>query len=293
MQQNVLRSLPSGVSRRWRVVIAVTFLALAMFIAASAVPPAQAGNTAQVYFVQGLPGRSVDIAVNGKTVAGHVAAAKIVGPLSVTAGTPTVTVREASGLIVQKRVKIAAGSNIDVVVHWPADTSGTPVLTWFRNDLSAVPAGKASLTVAHTALVGPADIRVNGKVLFANIANGEFITAEVPPDTYSVDIVPTGGSSPLLGPIDLDVKADALTRVFAIGQPKEGSMDAIVQVLPLGRGGSGSPGMVDAGSAGLVAPGRSDDQREGPQTAVAAVGVLAAAIVGAAIAAVRGARRRV
>jgi hypothetical protein len=69
-----------------------------------------------------------------------------------------------------------------------------------------------------------------------------------------VEVVPTGqDTDPLLGPVDLPVKGGVLTRVFAIGQPKNGSMDAIVQVLPLRTTGSKAPGSVNAGSAGLVA----------------------------------------
>jgi len=252
MQQTVSLSLPSGVLRKWRLVVAVSVLALTMLMALAAVPPAQAGNTAQVYFVQGLPGRSVDIAVNGKNVATHVAEAKVVGPFTVTAGTPTVTVRETSGLIVEKRVTIAAGSNTDIVVHWPADTTATPVLTWFANDLSTVPAGKASLTVAHTALVGPADIRVNGKVLFANIANGESLKLVVPAATYTVEIVPAGAKGPvILGPSKLSIKAGSITRVFAIGNPKSKNMTMAVQVLDAPtKASSPVPATVNTGTGG-------------------------------------------
>lgn len=255
MQQNVSSSLPSGVSRKVRIVVAVSVLAFAVLTAMFSVPPAQAGNTAQVYFVQGLPGRSVDIAVNGKNVATHVAAAKVVGPFTVTAGTPTVTIREPSGLIVEKRVTIAAGSNIDIVAHWPADTTGTPVLTWFTNDLAAVPAGKASLTVAHTALVGPADVKVNGKVLFANIANGESLNLVVPAATYTVEIVPAGAKGPvLLGPAKLSIKAGSITRVFAIGNPKSKTMTVAVQVLATQtKAGSPVPATVNTGTGGQAA----------------------------------------
>ena len=94
-----------------------------------------------------------------------------------------------------------------------------------------------------------------GQVLFANVANGEFATAEVPTDTYEVEVVPTGGTDPLLGPLDLEVAAAALSRVFAIGAPENGSMTAVVQVLPLGESSNQPPSSVGAGEAGLVAPG--------------------------------------
>jgi hypothetical protein len=133
-----------------------------------------------------------------------------------------VTIRDASGVLVKKRVKVGAGDNIDVVMHRPADPSGTPVLTWFSNDLSAVPAGKSSLTVAHTAVVGPADIRVNGKVLFANIANGESLHLVVPAATYTVDIVPAGATKPIiLGPLKLEVTPGTPTS----GSPKPTMVD--------------------------------------------------------------------
>jgi hypothetical protein len=76
----------------------------------------------------------------------------------------------------------------------------------------------------------------------------------VPATTYNVAVVPTGGGNPLLGPVDLPVAAGALTRVFAIGAPRNGSMDAVVQVLPVPTSSSGAPTTVDTGSAGLVNP---------------------------------------
>jgi hypothetical protein len=216
--------------------------------------PAQAGDTAKVYFVQGLVGKTVDITVDSKTVARGVPSAKIVGPFTVTAGTPTVTVRDSSGVLVQKRLKLGAGANMDVVFHRPADPKGAPVLTWFANDLSAVPAGKASLTVAHTAVVGPADIRVNGKVLFANIANGESLNLVVPASTYTVEIVPAGAKGPIvLGPAKLEVAAGSLTRVFAIGNPTSKTMQVTVQVLTAPTSGSAVPKTVDTGTGGQAA----------------------------------------
>src|SRR2546430_11479909 len=39
----------------------------------------------------------------------------------------------------------------------------------------------------------------------------------------------------ILGPADLQVKGGALTRVFAIGEPKSGTMNVVVQVLSVDR----------------------------------------------------------
>lgn len=78
----------------------------------------------------------------------------------------------------------------------------------------------------------------------------------------------------MLGPVDLPVAAGALTRVFAIGAPRDGSMDAVVQVLPVPTTGSGAPATVDTGSAGFVnADGSVDAARLSAWAAVRALPV--------------------
>lgn len=253
-------------------------------------PAASAAGTTDVFLVQGVPGSEVDVEVDGREIEATVGARTVVGPLPLSSGQHTVAFTTADWTVTKSFD--ASGPSLDVVLHRPADPAQQPTATVFSNDTSPVAAGKGRLTVAHTAVVPPADVRVDGTVVFANIANGEFVTADLPADTYPVDIVPTGGSTPLLGPVDLTVTAGALTRVFAIGQPEAGSMDAIVQVVSSSRGGSTAPTSVDAGSAGLVAPGRPDARR-GPQHPAMGVAVLATALLGtASIAAVVGGRRR-
>ena len=217
---------------------------------------AHASGAASTYVVQGIPDASVDVSVDGQVVQSGVAAKQLVGPLGLAAGSHTVTFKSADWTV-SKSVDVAGSQ--DVVLHWPADAGSKPVVTVFTNDVSPVGPGKGRLTVAHTAVVPPADILAGGKTLFSNIANGEFVSAVVPATTYSVAVVPTGGGDPLLGPVDLPVKAGALTRVFAIGAPRNGSMDAVVQVLPVPTTGGGQPTNVDTGEAGLVAPDGSID----------------------------------
>jgi len=263
-------------------------VALGCAAAAPSVAAASHANTAvdRVYVVQGVPGTAVDVAVDGKTVRQAVAAKAVVGPLRLTPGKHTISF-STNGWKVTSGVTISHRSS-DVVLHWPADPKNKPVVTVFGNDLAPVSSNKGRLTVVHAAVVPPADIRVDKKVLFANIANGQYVSAEVPGGTYSVDVVPTGQTThPLLGPVMLPVKTGVLTRVFAIGKPTNGSMDAIVQVLPLASDGSSAPGSVDAGSAGLVATPPPSSHDHG--TVVALAGGAALALLGALFA---GARRR-
>nr|WP_238357162.1 DUF4397 domain-containing protein [Kribbella italica] len=207
-----------------------------------------------LYVVQGVPGQSVDVQVDGKVVARGVAAAKVVGPFSVPAGQRRITAVADGKTLVDRQVAVGAGSNQDVVIHRPAAPTGTPVITSYPNKLSAVPKDKAALRVAHTAAVGPADIRVNGKVLFANVANGESLDVVVPAGTYTVEIVPAGASGPvILGPAELTVKAGYLTRVFAVGEPNSKTMNVAIGTVWLPKSGSGKPGVVDTGTGGQAA----------------------------------------
>jgi Domain of unknown function (DUF4397) len=207
--------------------------------------------TMSVYFLQGVPGEAVTVAVDGRTIKRNVEAKDIVGPVDVRPGSHMVEFTGASWAV-DSTFDVQAAS-VDVVLHRPADRTDQPVVTVYDNDLSPIAPSKGRVIVAHTAVVPPADIRVDGTVVFSNVANGEFAPAEVAAGTLSVDIVPTGQSKPLFGPVDLPVKPQMLTRVFAIGAPTDGSMDAIVQTFPLAGTGSSAPDSVDAGSAGLVA----------------------------------------
>jgi len=231
--------------------------ALALVVAGVGLPttlsdaasPAQGG----LYILQGWPGQNVDFRVDSGLVAGNVAPKAVVGPLSLNAGKHQLSVSKtgSSTVMLNSDLTVAAAANVDAVVHEDAQASPQPRLTVFPNDLSTVNAGKVRLAIAHTAAVPAADIRVDGKVLFSNVANGEGLTTIVPAGSYQVDIVPTGTNGPaVLGPAAFDLSAGTLTRVFAIGNPSLGNMEAIVQVLPVSTSLSGPPTAVDTGSGG-------------------------------------------
>jgi uncharacterized protein DUF4397 len=212
-----------------------------------------AADSAEIYVVQGLPGRTLDVSIDGDTVKEGIKTADVAGPFKVAAGDRKVTFRSDGEVVLEHEVSIKAKSSWDVVVHLPAQASGKPLVTAFKNDLSAVPKGKASLTVAHVAAVPPADIRVNGKVLFANIANGESLNLVVPMATYKVAIVPTGQTEPvILGPVNLTVQGSSLNRVYAVGDPDKKTMTFASHVIKLTTEGSGKPSKVNTGSGGLA-----------------------------------------
>ncbi|WP_343970676.1 MULTISPECIES: DUF4397 domain-containing protein [Kribbella] len=258
-------------------VLAVTVLGLGALFAV----PAQAAGSGVLHVIQGLPGRTLDIAVDGKTVATGVKATEVVGPLTVAAGARKITAKDGGKLVIERQVTVAADSNLDVVIHRPASPTAAPVITTYVNKLTAVPRDKGAVRVAHTAAVGPADIRVNGKVLFANVANGESLDVVVPAGTYSVEIVPAGSTSPVvLGPLKLPVRAGYLTRVFAVGEPTSKTMNVAVATLKLPGAGSEKPGLVNTGTGGQAAAlGLTEEHKGSSLPLLVLVGALALTVV--------------
>lgn len=226
----------------------------ALSLAGLSVGTSFAADDAKIYIVQGLPGKSLDIAVDGKSVAKDVKTAAVAGPFSVKGGERKVTFSDGGDVVLERMFSVKAKSSWDVVIHLPASSDAKPAVTVFKNDLSAVPQGKAELTVAHTAKVPPADIRVNGKVLFENVANGESLNLTVPVATYKVAIVPAGETKPvILGPVELTVQGGAVNRVYAVGDPAKKTMSVAVHVIPTASTGSGQPDDVNTGTGGQAA----------------------------------------
>jgi hypothetical protein len=169
---------------RWSKLALLTAGALAL--AGMTISPSYAAaDDTQIYVVQGLPGKNLDVAIDGESVAEDVKTAAVAGPFEVKPGSRMVTFSENGTTVVENTFSIKEGTNVDVVAHLPASSSGDPVVTVFKHDPVEVPKGKACLVVAHTAAVPPADIRVNDQVLFANVANGESLQLLVLPRTRS------------------------------------------------------------------------------------------------------------
>ena len=235
--------------RMWVAGVGVGLLAMLC----AGLTPSSAADQTCIYIVQGLPSRTVSVAVDGDSVVGGLAGGKVAGPFPVKHGTRTVTFSEGGQTLVTSKVKLPAGSNSEIVVHLPASPTGDPMITRFDNNLKPVQKGKAAYAFGHVAAAGPIDLRVDKKVVMANVANGEYLHQVVPAGTYSVDIVPTEMSKPLLGPLDLRVQPAKLTWVFAIGEP--GKDLAIVRhVISLSATkGSKRPTDVTTGTGGQAA----------------------------------------
>ena len=237
--------------RVWLAVVGVGLLGL---LSAGLTPSVAADETC-IYLVQGLPGRTVSVEVDGDEVTGSLTGGKVAGPFAVESGTRTVTFRTGDETVATSKVTLPAGSNSEVVLHLPASPTGDPVVTRFDNRLDAVANGRAAHSVAHVGAAGPIDIRVNEQVVSANVANGEFTYKVVPGGTRTVDIVMTGKSDPLLGPFENRLAPDRMTWLFVVGVPGR-DLDVIRHVIPLADSknkGSKRPADVATGTGGQAA----------------------------------------
>lgn len=273
--------------RRLLAASALSCLACAGAVGASGAASAASGSgtvEASVYLVQGVTGSTVAIKVDGHSVSTKAPAKAIIGPLSMTPGKHTVWVKGSTAdQDVTSTISVDPGASMDVVVHHQVDPAAPPQITTYTNDLDPVAADTGRVVVAHVAAVGPANVLVRGKVLFANIANGEALSLTVPAGSYPIEVVPAATKGPpVLGPVNLPVKANALTRVYAIGVAKAGTMDAIVQVFSVGMRGTGAtPSKIDTGNGGQAVPliQAARDQQSGSAGALGAVGAVTVALL--------------
>ncbi len=215
--------------------------------------PSVAASPTSIYLVQGLPGHTVSVSVDGEKVVDSLAGGKVAGPFKVKRGSRTVTVSEGGETLVASKVNLPLGSSSEIVVHMPASPTGDPMITRFDNNLEPVQSGRAAHSVAHVASAGPIDIRINENVVSANVANGEYTYKVVPAGTSSVDIVQSGMSEPLLGPFDNTLAAGKMTWLFVIGQPGK-DLAVLRHVIALDASkGSERPDDVRTGTGGQAA----------------------------------------
>jgi len=214
-------------------------------------------SSGQVVVVQAVPGLSPEVSIDGNSIRDGVEVGTVLGPFDLASGSHEVEFSDGSGLAVVSTLEVAQGSSTDVVIHLPAAVDGDPVVNTYSTPREPIGPGKARVLVAHTATVAPADVRVDGKVVFTNIANGEYAEADVPAGKHRVELLPTGQTTnPILGPLEVSLEPRTVTMVYAVGNPRNKSMNVIVHTATLAPDGSTVPDTIDTGSAGLAADSR-------------------------------------
>jgi hypothetical protein len=238
-------------ARRFAVATAVASLVAL----AGPAPVTAAPARGSVQIIQAVPKATVAVSIDGKRVESGVGLGSVLGPYDLAPGKHSVRFVDASGeATMSTSVSVKAGASTDVVLHRPASATGEPVVNVYSTPRKAIGPGKARVMLAHTATVAPADVRVDGKVVFTNIANGEFAEAEVPAGKHKVELLPTGETkNPILGPITVDLAPRTVTMVYAVGTPSNGSMDVIAHTSVIASDGTVMPDRIKTGAAGLAA----------------------------------------
>lgn len=270
--------------RPLRVLAATGAVALGLGLAAAA--PSYAAGTSDVSVLHGVPGLTVDVYANGDELLKDFKPGDLAGPVKLPEGTYDLAVFPAgegpdgTPAIKADDVAVPAGANITVVAHLDAD--GKPVLTPFVNDVSKVDAGKARLTVRHTAAAPAVDVRAGGTPVFSNLTNPNEAKADVDAGTVNADVVLAGTDTVAIGPADLDLKEGTNTIVYAWGSAADSNLKLATQTI---SGLHSAPGGVPSGTGGLV-----DDGMPLPLVAVTVLALTGVAFAGRrlAVAAKRG-----
>ena len=118
--------------------------------------------------------------------------------------------------------------------------------------MSAVPAGKARLTVRHDAAAPAVDVRAGGTAVITNLTNPNEKSLVTAAGTVSADVVLAGTTTVAIGPADLTLKEGTSTIVYAWGSASQNNLKLAVQTI---SGMHSSPGGVNAGTGGQAAAG--------------------------------------
>jgi hypothetical protein len=272
--------MPMNINR-FRIIVGPGVLAFVAGVSLTGAPSATAVSAGHVVVVQALPGPDLAVAIDGRKVDGHAHVGAVLGPYALAPGSHELRFTDRSGQVnVHSTISVAAGSSSDVVIHRPAAVGGAPVLNTYHARSAPLGPDRARVLIAHTATAAPADVRVDGVVVFRDIANGEYATADLAAGPHTVALLPTGLTThPILGPLQVDLKAGTVTMVYAVGSPKDRSMSVVVHTTALASMTTGTPTTIDTGAAGLVA-GREVHAFSAPHRQAAAESTASSASAG-------------
>lgn len=221
----------------------VVFAAAIMTLALAA--PGLAQESARIHLIHGIPDTAVDVYVDDAIVfadfnfgdtqdLSSLAGETLVNLQVKLAGTNTVAIDAGD-------TALPASGNYSIIANLGA--TGTPTLSVFANDTSAIDAGEGRLVVRHTAAAPAVDVKANGAVAFSNLSNPNEVAADLAAATYTVEVVPTGESAPVvIGPADLAVNDGASLIVYAVGSLDADSLTVLTETITgLGSAPAGVP----------------------------------------------------
>jgi hypothetical protein len=231
-----------------------TSLSLALATVAAVIVSATVhadGHLGQATVVHGVPGLTVDVYVNGTLTLEDFEPGTVTDPLELPEGNYDIIIVAANAPTNPPAIAgsafLPAGANVSIVAH--LTEAGTPTLSVFVNDVSAIRRLKSRLVVRHVAAAPAVDVALYRKFKFwkwswyklittiENLVNPNEAQAEVFRGNYAAEIFPAGSGDAVAGPADVKLKKRTLTIVYAVGSLSDGSFTLLVQEqkLPIRR----------------------------------------------------------
>jgi hypothetical protein len=207
--------------------------------AAVAIAPGAVGaqDAATITLLHGIPGATVDVAVDGAVVIpGFEPGAT--QDLSAFAGQTlaNVEVRAAGtedvviGPVAE--FPVPGSGNWTVIAHLDAD--GNPTITPFENNTEMTADGQGRLTVRHTAAAPAVDLVVGEARPIENAANGASADLDLPAgEIAGAQLAPTGGD-PLVDVPTVNLAAGSNLIVYAVGSLADETFTFYTQEIEVG-----------------------------------------------------------
>lgn len=233
------------------------------------------GQTAEgeVIVVHGVPDLTVDVYVNGDLTLEGFEYGDVAGPLALPEGSYDLEVYaagadpESEDPALAGSTDLPAGAVATIAAY--LQEGGAPTLGVFVENNSETGAGDARVTARHLADFGAVDVLANGEAVFSGVTNGEGGDADVPADTYNIQITAAGDAATVAFEADVPLAEGVNTIAYAVGSVEAGSFQVVTATID---GLASAPAGVPAGDAGLVAS---------PNLTVIAFGLVAMAFAAA------------
>ncbi|GAA3971290.1 DUF4397 domain-containing protein [Actinomadura viridis] len=230
-----------------RKLFAVVLTAMALAVVAAVGPPAVAASasgprapqdsalqTATVTVLHGVPGVTVDVYANGEKVLSNVGPGVLSAPLRLPGGGYDIKIFKAGENpggtpLARKTVTLSAGSNDTIAAH--LSRTGSPMITAFVNDTSAVPSGQARVTLRHIAAAPAVDVRADGRTVATNLSNPGQAEVQLPAGTVSAEILRAGTGDVVLGVPRVPIAAGTNVILYAWGSADQHNLALAVQTI--------------------------------------------------------------
>lgn len=201
-------------------------------------------DMAKVYVVHGIPGSDlgldpalpVDVLVDDALcLLDGFSFGDVAGAVELPEGTYNIKIGLADedqpcsqGPVIEADVPFVSGETASVVAHLTAD--GAPTASKFSHDLSFARAGRARVSVQHTAAAPAVDLLLarnnspfSPRVVVGDFVNGDQAEAVVRPGRWNVSIGPAGTPVVVFGPAAVRFKPFRGYLVWAVGSVESGS----------------------------------------------------------------------